>query len=769
MRPDDRPAQASPSSSEVEGAALARRLEELEAYTRALEARHVSVGRDHALEVQRLREALDREKLSVAAPLARRLFLAAQRITRALPTAVAGPLTEAFFAVWNALFPSSALARRYRADRGLGEPALDRPDLLRRVQSADEGQFDVLVLPSIEWTDRVQRPQHLARELGRLGHRVFYLATRFATHRTPARFRLLAEACERVFLLQLECPAPQPPLFAGPGSSREAKAGILESLAAWRSACGVGQLVLVVHHPFWRDLALSVPGASVVYDVLDDFACFPGAKPGMAAEQRKLGEEADLLIASSQQLAEKISAPACAGIVRNGAQVEHFATRPPALRWTSQRPTVGFFGALQDWVAMHWVAFAAKAHPDWDFVLLGSTRFRTKPLEAPENVILVGEVPYADLPGYLHAFDVCMVPFELDALTVCADPVKVYEYLSAGKPVVATALPELERAREVVHLAETADSFSEKLTLAMEERHDKALAARRQAWAMANSWEVRVQDFERAVRSLAARVSVVVVAWNRLDMTRRCLDSLVRRTHHPNWELIVVDNGSTDGSPEFLKSLKAQHACLRVLTNARNEGYARALNQGLAIATGDYFVLLNNDICVTEGWLADLVRHLKRDATLGLVGPVTNACDNEARIDIHYESMAEMESKALAYTSAHARQQIAGECLSFFCVAMPRSVWSAVGPLDESFQVGAFEDDDYCNRVRAAGWRLAIAEDVFVHHQGSASFDLLTRGERHAIWYKNRRAYEAKWGAWASHRLRQGLAPAPGGRESHED
>jgi GT2 family glycosyltransferase len=173
-------------------------------------------------------------------------------------------------------------------------------------------------------------------------------------------------------------------------------------------------------------------------------------------------------------------------------------------------------------------------------------------------------------------------------------------------------------------------------------------------------------------------------------------------------------------------------------------------------ADGEYLVILNNDTYVTGGWLFDLVRHLRRDEKLGLVGPVTNSIGNEAQIEITYADMVEMQGKALEYTSKHAGKLMQVNNLAFFCVAMRRTVWQDIGPLDEAFTVGFFEDDDYCRRIMGAGFTLAIAEDVFVHHQHSASFNTLTPERKNEIFERNKRVYEQKWGQWVPHVYRRG-------------
>jgi GT2 family glycosyltransferase len=171
-------------------------------------------------------------------------------------------------------------------------------------------------------------------------------------------------------------------------------------------------------------------------------------------------------------------------------------------------------------------------------------------------------------------------------------------------------------------------------------------------------------------------------------------------------------------------------------------------------ASGDYLIMLNNDTHVTPGWIATLTRHFQRSAELGLLGPVTNNIGNEARIDIRYDTMDEMRTAAAEFTTRHAGQRTPLCTAAFFCVMLRRSVYEKVGPLDEAFGIGFFEDDDYCRRVEQAGWTIACADDVFVHHQLSASFDKMKQETRQALFEKNRAIYESKWGAWVPHKYR---------------
>ncbi len=185
---------------------------------------------------------------------------------------------------------------------------------------------------------------------------------------------------------------------------------------------------------------------------------------------------------------------------------------------------------------------------------------------------------------------------------------------------------------------------------------------------------------------------------------------------------------------------------MRLVLNAENRGFAGGNNDGIAASRGDYLCLLNNDTVVTGSWLSALVRHLQDDARLGIVGPVTNAISNEARIEVGYEYVADMPAWADSYCSMHRGELADVPMLAFFCVAMKRVVWDDVGPLDEGFRMGMFEDDDWNRRAREKGYRVALARDSFVHHWHNASLNRLSTPAYRRIYFENRRYYRRKWG-----------------------
>ena len=240
------------------------------------------------------------------------------------------------------------------------------------------------------------------------------------------------------------------------------------------------------------------------------------------------------------------------------------------------------------------------------------------------------------------------------------------------------------------------------------------------------------------------RASIVVVTFNNLVFTRLCIESLL--AHTGDCEVIVADNASTDGTPDYLRKLAAQNPRIRPIFNDRNLGFATANNRALATATGEVFVLLNNDTIVAPGWLPRLLAHLD-DPQIGGVGPVTNRIGNEAEVDVECDTYGDFFRVAEAYAQSHDTRSFEIRTLTMFCFAMRRSIFERIGVLDEGFAIGLLEDDDYSMRMHHAGLKLLCAEDVFVYHFSQASFgDLVPTGRYGALLEQNKARFKQKWG-----------------------
>jgi len=245
--------------------------------------------------------------------------------------------------------------------------------------------------------------------------------------------------------------------------------------------------------------------------------------------------------------------------------------------------------------------------------------------------------------------------------------------------------------------------------------------------------------------------SIVMVTHNEQTVTRMAVESILAHTDLP-YELIIVDNASSPPTRQYVEVVASRNGHVRLVSNVNNRGFAGAVNQGLQRASGEVLVIVNNDIVVTPGWLGRLTHHLD-DPSVGAVGPVTNRCGNAAEVPTTYRTHGELLAFAAERAGAHAGETTESPMLVMFCLAMRRDVADRIGPLDEQFGIGMFEDDDYARRMAAAGLRLLCAEDSFVHHFGEAAFSrLYADGRRSRLFDENRARFEQKWGVqWTPH------------------
>jgi GT2 family glycosyltransferase len=496
---------------------------------------------------------------------------------------------------------------------------------------------------------------------------------------------------------------------------------------------------------------------------MDEWTGFPGIGPPVLALEAGLVAGADLTVVSAERLRAKL-APRSPRLLlaRNGVDPEHYQRHygPADGLEDLPHPVIGYFGALASWVDVELLERIARRFPDATLALAGGVfGVDLAPLAALPNVRLLGQRPYEEMPRLLWHFDACIIPFEVSAVTHAVNPVKLYEYLWSGKPVVAPRLEELLPFEPICYLARDSPAFLDALERALAEPAGAPVREARRRVAEGNRWSDRYAAIDRALTDCYPLVSVVIVCHGGEAFARECLASLLEGETWPRLEVLVVDNASPDGTAAYLASIADPR--LRLFLQRRNLGYPAANNVALREARGEIVVFLNNDVVVPPGLVGRLVRAASAPG-VGLACATTNYCGNEARIEPGYVDSAEAPRFAAARARACAGASFDIRVAALYCAAARREVIEAVGPLDESFGIGMFEDDDYSERVRAAGWRVVCAEDAYVHHFGQGSFQRLSAAEYDRLFARNQRRFEAKWGRrWAPHRLRPGVSPPP--------
>ena len=616
---------------------------------------------------------------------------------------------------------------------------------------------DIFVFAVIDWHFRIQRPQHIARSLAEAGRRVFYFSNHFVDANEPGyEIERLSPVLD-IYQIKLNVKGAPAIYFAPP--TPEAEAMLEASIARVILDFGAVSTVSIVQHAYWYPLVTRLPNNYRVYDCMDHHEGFGNVPEKLVEIEKSMLSGVDLVTVTSSWLdtfAREYNRNVA--VVRNAAEYGHFATRPEQVYLDpAGRRIIGYYGAIAEWFDLDLLRTVAESFSDCLVLIVGDdTVGAARRLSDLTNVVFTGEVPYATLPYYLYAFDVSLLPFKVIPLTLATNPVKVYEYLAAGKPVVSVDLPEMTQFEDLVWRAGSHQQFVAHVGRALEPASvDAAVVARRQAFSAEQTWLHRAREFTEALESVQLpRVSVVILTYNNLDLTKACLQSIVERSDYPNLEIIVVDNASSDDTPAYLREFGMCHPGAKVILNDTNLGFAAGNNVGLAAATGDYLVLLNNDTVVTRGWIMTMLRHLQVDATVGIVGPRTNNIGNEARAEMRYRDPEEMPMEALRMTLASMGKLYFMRNAAFFCVMLPRSTYERCGPISEDYGRGFFEDDDYCRKVEAVGLRVACADDVFVHHHLSASFNKLKEEEKLQLFVRNKHVYEAKWGEWIPHSYR---------------
>jgi len=232
-------------------------------------------------------------------------------------------------------------------------------------------------------------------------------------------------------------------------------------------------------------------------------------------------------------------------------------------------------------------------------------------------------------------------------------------------------------------------------------------------------------------------ISIIIPVYNQLHLTRNCLASIRRHTNMP-YEIIVINNGSTDKTKSVLNKLSH----IKTINNSQNTGFAHACNQGIVKATGNIIVLLNNDTIVSKNWLENMVTCLNSHPQIGIVGPTSNFVAGKQLV--RGPSLKRYDFGKGVANELNPAKWFDVDFLSGFCMVIKRELIDRIGLLDERFNIGSFEDNDYCLRACRAGYRLVVSGDTFIYHHGSQTY----KGNRiddRKIGAKNKILFNEKW------------------------
>lgn len=359
----------------------------------------------------------------------------------------------------------------------------------------DSTKKNIFVLPNMPWTYRMQRPQQIFSRLAKR-YNIFYISP------ITSNTEYFCKITDGIYEAHLQTKVVGN-VLRDFHLNTENLDSFVESfdrlLGEYTRKKGS---LLFVLHPVWKDVAFRIDGVRRVYDMMDLYAGFSEAKKEIVVGEESLIKHSDVVITTAQNLfdhAKKLNKKSY--LVRNGCDYDMFSKlkKNGELDCLKNKPIIGYYGALNDWLDVKTLEEVVKGNRDKYFVFIGAINTDIlKPLYRYHNVYFLGEVAHKELPGYLAYFDVCTIPFVLNDLILNTNPVKFYEYICSGRPVIAPQLPELKQYSDICYLYNNVEKFNGYINEALKEK--KELKEKRRKIGMENSWNSRVDEIVKIIR-----------------------------------------------------------------------------------------------------------------------------------------------------------------------------------------------------------------------------------------------------------------------------
>lgn len=233
------------------------------------------------------------------------------------------------------------------------------------------------------------------------------------------------------------------------------------------------------YSPYSNKLISAFSEKLAIYDCVDEHSAYPNVNKSLIRKmEERLIEKVDIVFVTTKELYEdKKHLNKNIFIIPNGVDIKHFSkaceektTIPDELQ-AIPKPRIGYIGGIADWIDLDLILYIAKSKPEWSLVLLGPiiTQDNLNLLKATKNIYFLGRKDLHVLPNYLKGLDACLNPFKLNELTSRVNPLKVYEYLAAGKPVVSVGMPAIRQFEGIIKFAHSKKDFIDLINEALGE------------------------------------------------------------------------------------------------------------------------------------------------------------------------------------------------------------------------------------------------------------------------------------------------------------
>jgi glycosyltransferase involved in cell wall biosynthesis len=384
--------------------------------------------------------------------------------------------------------------------------------------------MEIVCLSTQDWNDVWTRKQRFMQRLAAQGNRVLYVETQlsFASigrlrgdKGRPLRWLAGPRQVEpNLYIATL--PLVLPGFQMWPAVNAVNNFGVRLLLRRWIRTLGFNSPILWTYNPYSENLVGTLGERFAIYECVDELTASRGLVRSdvvRAQEQRLLAKVRAAIVTHENLYESKRGSVREIHLIPNGAEIEHLrrVVDDPSLTVPDDiarlpHPVIGFLGSVMYWLDFDLLRALALARPEWSFAFVGPVgRLADIDKIRLPNVHLLGRKPYEDVPAYVKGFDVCLNPYLMDETAKNCSPLKLYEYLASGRPVVSTDMPEARKFQEVVGIGQTPAEILDHLEAAL--RPDASApdaVARRLAVALPHSWDQRFASAERVLEKLAS-------------------------------------------------------------------------------------------------------------------------------------------------------------------------------------------------------------------------------------------------------------------------
>jgi glycosyltransferase involved in cell wall biosynthesis len=368
---------------------------------------------------------------------------------------------------------------------------------------------DIVCISTQDWDDLWTRKQRFMSQFAKQGNKVLYVERQMhlagAVKRIKTQWRrsfkwlngprMIAQNLY-VYTLPLVLPFYQMAYWIN-GINHYI---IISLLKRQMASLGLRNPILWTYAPFSDRLIGKLGEKLVVYECVDEFSASKGLVRAnvIKAMESCLIKKSDLIIVTAQSLLDsKRHLSNYIHLVPNAAEVDHFKKVLSGDTVLSHEmaqikpPIIGFLGSISYWIDIDLIHYIAVSRPDWSVVMIGPVRTDISKITALPNVYILGRKDYNEVPGYVKGFDVCINPYIMDGVAEGCSPLKLYEYLATGKPIVSVDMPEARKFSSIITIARSYEEFLTGLDSSFKE--NGKYAKERIAESEKHSWDNRFQ------------------------------------------------------------------------------------------------------------------------------------------------------------------------------------------------------------------------------------------------------------------------------------